>query len=68
MLKTTFFYVQVQESWVVNGNITCYLNPTGVKLELYPATAIAGKTFPVLLRNQQISTGLEPVLCKTEKS
>ena len=29
------------ESWITNGNVTCYWNPTGVKMGLYPATAMA---------------------------
>ncbi len=40
VLYSSFFLKNLKESWEENGNITCYQNPAGLKLNLYPVTAI----------------------------
>ena len=40
VIYSSFFLENLKESWEENGNITCYQNPAGLKLNLYPVTAI----------------------------
>ena len=38
---SSLFWDELKNSWDTNGNVTCFWNPPGVKMGLYPATAMA---------------------------
>ncbi len=41
IIVSSFFWDELKNSWDTNGNVTCLWNPGGVKMGLYPATALA---------------------------
>ena len=40
LIIAAFFQDELKESWELNGTRTCHLNPNGLKVALYPGTAM----------------------------